>query len=86
MSVKDFVVMIVIGALAGWGAGQLMGSSFSLLWNIILGIAGGVIGGALLGKVLTIFKEPLLNRGLIALVGSCILLLIGRLLVSLGVC
>ena len=62
----NFVIMIVIGALAGWGAGKLMGSSLPLLWNIILGVAGGVIGGALLGRVLTIFNEPLLNQGLIA--------------------
>lgn len=75
-----FVIMIVIGALAGWGAGKLMGSSLPLLWNIILGIAGGVIGGALLGRVLTIFNEPLLNQGLIALVGSCLLLFVGKLL------
>ena len=77
----NFVIMIVIGALAGWGAGKLMHSPLPLLWNIILGIAGGVIGGWLVGGLVAgILPEPLLAHGVTALLGSCLLLFVGKLL------
>lgn len=77
----DFLIMILIGGLAGWGAGLIMGSSLSVLWNIILGIAGGVIGGWLLGRKLEkVFNNAYLATGATALVGSCLILLIAKLL------
>lgn len=40
--------MLVIGALAGWLAGNIMrGGGFGLPRNILLGIAGAFIGGIL---------------------------------------
>lgn len=42
----SLILFILIGALAGWLAGQIMkGSSFGLLINILVGIAGSMIGG-----------------------------------------
>lgn len=77
----NFVIMLIIGGLAGWGAGKLMNSPLPLLWNIILGIAGGVIGGWLLGGRLgEVFGNPYLGAGATAVVGSCILLFIGKFL------
>ena len=40
---------IVVGLLAGWLAGMVMGSGYGLLGDIILGIVGGLIGGYLAG-------------------------------------
>jgi uncharacterized membrane protein YeaQ/YmgE (transglycosylase-associated protein family) len=41
--------MLIVGAIAGWLAGQIVrGFGFGLLWNIVLGIVGAVIGGWLL--------------------------------------
>lgn len=79
MGIETFLVMIVIGALAGWGAGKLMGSSLPLIWNIVLGIAGGVLGGALLGRI-NLFTNGWLNYGVTALAGACLILFIVRLL------
>lgn len=45
----EFIVFLLIGALAGYLAGQLMGRSDSLLINILIGIVGGMIGGWLFG-------------------------------------
>ena len=43
---------IVIGAVAGWLAGQYMkGRGFGALGNIIVGILGGFVGGLLFGLV-----------------------------------
>ena len=46
MDSTNLLIFLVIGALAGWIAGQLMkGGGFGLLRNMILGIIGGVVGG-----------------------------------------
>ena len=43
------ILMLVIGAVAGWLAGVIYsGEGFGLVGNIIVGILGAVIAGALL--------------------------------------
>ncbi len=42
---------IVVGLLAGWLAGMVMGSGYGLIGDIILGIIGGLVGGWLAGAV-----------------------------------
>jgi uncharacterized membrane protein YeaQ/YmgE (transglycosylase-associated protein family) len=43
------ILMLVIGAVAGWLAGVIYsGEGFGLIGNIIVGILGAVIAGALL--------------------------------------
>lgn len=42
----SFLVWILVGALAGWIAGELMrGDGFGFLGNVIVGILGAVLGG-----------------------------------------
>ena len=49
MEVNSIILMLIVGAMAGWLAGQIVrGFGFGLLWNIVLGIVGAVIGGWLL--------------------------------------
>lgn len=44
------IYILLIGAVSGWLAGQIMkGGGFGLLWNIILGIVGSFVGGWVLG-------------------------------------
>ena len=45
------IVSILIGALAGYIAGRIMGSEGSFLHNLVLGVIGGVVGSLLLGLV-----------------------------------
>jgi len=48
----SLLYFILIGAVAGWLAGQIMkGGGFGLLVNIILGIIGGAVGGWLFGQL-----------------------------------
>ena len=43
------IIMLVIGAVAGWFAGLIYsGAGFGLVGNIIVGILGAIIAGALL--------------------------------------
>lgn len=46
------LISVLIGAVAGWLAGQIMkGSGYGLLVNILLGILGGFVGNLVLGFI-----------------------------------
>ncbi len=49
-----FVAWIVVGAIAGFLANQIMGSRQGLLMMIVLGIVGGLVGGFIATSVLKI--------------------------------
>lgn len=52
MTIESLLVWILLGAVAGWIAGQLMkGRGFGLMGNIVVGIIGSFIGGWLGGKL-----------------------------------
>lgn len=43
MGIESLVVLLLIGAVAGWLAGQIMkGYGFGLIGNIVVGIVGGI--------------------------------------------
>lgn len=46
MDPVSIILWIVVGAVAGWIAGELMrGHGFGLVGNIIIGIVGAFVGG-----------------------------------------
>jgi uncharacterized membrane protein YeaQ/YmgE (transglycosylase-associated protein family) len=47
-----FVAWIVVGAIAGFLANQVMGSRDGLVMMVVLGIVGGLIGGFVATSVL----------------------------------
>ncbi|MGF1547942.1 MAG: GlsB/YeaQ/YmgE family stress response membrane protein [Thiotrichales bacterium] len=48
----DLLILLGIGAVAGWIAGQVMrGGGFGLIGNIIVGIVGAVVGTLLGGFI-----------------------------------
>ncbi len=50
MDTNSIIIILVIGALAGWLAGNIMkGRGFGVIGNIVVGIIGALIGGFLLG-------------------------------------
>jgi uncharacterized membrane protein YeaQ/YmgE (transglycosylase-associated protein family) len=49
-----FIAWIVVGAIAGFLANQIMGSREGLLLMIVLGIVGGLVGGFIATSVLKI--------------------------------
>ena len=49
-----FIAWIVVGAIAGFLANQVMGSREGLLMMVVLGIVGGLVGGFVATTVLKV--------------------------------
>ena len=82
MSVESLIVIILIGAVAGWLAGQVLkGSGFGFITNAILGIIGSFVGNwafSQLGINLNLGSE-LIESILTAAAGAVIVLFIAGL-------
>ena len=78
MDPKALLIWLLVGAVAGWLAGQIVkGHGFGLIGNIVVGIVGAFLAGWLL---------PGLGLGLSGIVGSIVYAAIGAiiLLVIIG--
>jgi uncharacterized membrane protein YeaQ/YmgE (transglycosylase-associated protein family) len=82
MEMQSLIVLLIIGVIAGWLAGQIMkGGGFGLIGDIIIGIIGAVIGGWLWGALGLPDIGPWWVTSIIsATIGACILLFIIRLI------
>ena len=70
----NFLLWIVIGAVAGWVAGRIMqGGGFGILGNIMVGIIGSIVGGWAFG-VFGIAWGGIIGSLVTAVVGAVILL------------
>ncbi len=77
----QFIYYLIIGALAGWGAGQIMkGGGFGLLINIVLGIIGGVVGGWLFSLLGISSDGGTIGSLVTSLVGAVLILYVARLI------
>ena len=80
MELTNLVIFLLIGAVAGWLAGQIMrGGGLGLLGNIVVGVIGALIGGWLFGA-LGIAVGGLIGSIIAATVGAIILLALLRLI------
>ncbi|MGD9099079.1 MAG: GlsB/YeaQ/YmgE family stress response membrane protein [Anaerolineae bacterium] len=69
----DLILWLIIGAVAGWLAGNIMkGKGFGLVGNIVVGVIGSLLGGFLLGGLLS--SLGIVGSLLTALIGAVILL------------
>lgn len=72
----SLIWFLIIGALAGWIAGELTkGHGFGLVGNIVVGILGAVLGGFLF-DLLNIAAYGLIGRLAMSVVGAVVFLLI----------
>ena len=77
--IMELLVVLVLGALAGWLGGQVFkGSGLGLIGNIVVGIVGGMIGYWLLPKLGVHINTGAgwLNYVLTAAIGAVVLLAI----------
>ena len=73
------ILWIVFGALVGWTASKVMGTSDGLMTDIIVGIIGAFLGGAIMSMVGKSDVTGLnLYSFLVALLGACVLIALIR--------
>jgi uncharacterized membrane protein YeaQ/YmgE (transglycosylase-associated protein family) len=77
----DLLWFLIIGAIAGWLAGQFMkGSGFGLLGDIVVGVIGAFLGGWLFGRLGIWPGGGLIGSLIVAFIGAVILLFLVRLI------
>ncbi len=75
MDPVGLIIMLAIGAVAGWLAGQIVkGVGFGLIGNIIIGVLGAVVAGFLLPGILPI--GGIVGQIIYATAGAVILLFV----------
>src|ERR1035441_4621658 len=79
---NSLIVILIVGLIAGWLAGQIMkGSGFGLIGDLIVGIIGAFIGTWLWGVLhLPMIANFWVSAIVIATVGALVLLFILRLI------
>jgi uncharacterized membrane protein YeaQ/YmgE (transglycosylase-associated protein family) len=76
MDATGLIILLVIGALAGWLAGNIMrGGGFGLIGNIVMGLIGSIVGGYVF-QWLGLGASGMLGLLLSGVLGAVILLFI----------
>lgn len=77
MGIESLLIWLIVGAIAGWAAGQIVrGFGFGLIGNIVVGIVGAFIAGWLLPKLGVSIGSGIVGAIIHAIVGAVILLVI----------
>ncbi len=80
MSGESLLVIILVGIVAGWLAGQIVrGAGFGLIGDLIIGILGAFIGSWVLPKLGIHLGVGVVRAIINATIGAILLLLIIRL-------
>jgi uncharacterized membrane protein YeaQ/YmgE (transglycosylase-associated protein family) len=81
MSGENLLVILFVGIVAGWLAGQLVrGSGFGLVGDLIVGILGALIGSWLLPQLGIHLGTGVIRAIVNATIGAILLLLVLRLI------
>ena len=79
----SILIMLIIGAIAGWLAGQIVsGYGFGLGGNIVVGIVGAIVAGLLFPLIGLGFGGGVLAAIIHATIGAVILLYLIRVIKS----
>lgn len=71
--------VIIVGLIAGWAAGKIMGTGgYGPVIDILLGIAGGIVGGFLFRLFGLFSGGGLIPQIVIAIVGAVLLIWLSR--------
>ena len=80
MSNESLIVILAVGLIAGWLAGQIVkGTGFGIIGDLIVGILGAFIGSWLLPRLGIHLGAGLLSAIVNATIGALILLAIIKL-------
>ena len=85
MSNQSLLVILVVGVVAGWLAGQIMrGAGFGLIGDLVVGIIGAFIGDRLMPRLGIHLGTGMVPAIIDATIGALVLLFILRLVFGLG--
>jgi len=77
MGIESLLIWLIVGAIAGWAAGQIVrGFGFGLVGNIVVGIVGAFIAGWLLPRLGVNIGSGIVGALIHAIIGAVILLVI----------
>jgi uncharacterized membrane protein YeaQ/YmgE (transglycosylase-associated protein family) len=77
MELEAILIILIIGAVAGWLAGQIVrGMGFGLIGNIVVGIVGAFIAGWLLPRIGIVIGGGMIGSIINATIGAVVLLVI----------
>ncbi len=79
LSSDSFLVMLIVGVVAGWLAGLVMrGSGYGIIGDIVIGLLGAFVGSYLLRamNVAIHVGHPVLDKAVIAFIGAVVLLFV----------
>jgi uncharacterized membrane protein YeaQ/YmgE (transglycosylase-associated protein family) len=80
MSGESLLIILVVGLIAGWLAGQIVrGTGFGIVGDLLIGIVGAFIGSWLLPQLGIHLGSGIISAIINATIGALILLLIIRL-------
>jgi len=80
MSSESLLIILLVGLVAGWLAGQIVqGTGFGLIGDLVIGVVGAFIGGWLLPQLDIHLGSGIISAIIDATIGAVMLLLIVRL-------
>jgi uncharacterized membrane protein YeaQ/YmgE (transglycosylase-associated protein family) len=75
MSIEGLLILLFVGAVAGWLAGMIVkGRGLGLVGNIVVGIVGAFISSWLLPRVGLVIGGGILGSIIYAMIGAIVLL------------
>ncbi len=81
MALESLLVILIVGAVAGWLAGLIVkGYGFGLLGNIVIGIVGAFLAGLLFPRLGVNIGSGIAAAIIHATIGAVILLFLIRLI------
>ncbi|UZE49746.1 GlsB/YeaQ/YmgE family stress response membrane protein [Rhodopseudomonas sp. P2A-2r] len=85
MSNESILVILLVGLVAGWLAGQIVrGTGFGILGDILVGILGALVASLLFPKLGIRLGTGLISEIIYSAIGAVILLLVVRLVRGRG--
>ena len=77
MALEAIIIILIVGAVAGWLAGQIVrGMGFGLIGNIVVGIVGAFVAGWLLPRIGIVIGGGMIASIINATIGAVVLLVI----------
>ncbi len=77
MTIESLLILLLVGAIAGWLAGLIVkGRGLGLIGNIVIGILGALIASWLLPRLGIVIGGGLVGSVIHAMIGAIILLII----------